>query len=212
MTCEKHPDLSIDKQVEDPQTKKYIDSLTTVSNFLPSGEKMTFRITIKNTSNKTISKILLEDTLPSSLTYNSGDGRYDAKTHKFSDIIEKLDKGQSRTYTLTTSVNLDKLNASSACSINHAMITQNNKKGSDYVKLCINASQKGANSQPPQKNVAGQTTTKGSITTKGGLPVFNNQQTPVKTPDTGPEMLGILGLPAFAGLGYILRKKSLNKI
>lgn len=206
--CDKHPDLSIDKQVQDPQTKKYTDSLNTVSNFIDSNQSLVFRITIKNTSNKALSKIELTDTLPSSLIYKSGDGKFDSKTHKLTDTIDKLDKGQSKSYTINTSVNRDQLLKSSACSINQASISQANKKGSDYVKICINISQSSQNSLPARKDVAGQTTKGGMTTTKGGLPVFSNKKAPVKTPDTGPEMVGIIGLPVLAGVGYFLRKKS----
>lgn len=206
--CERHPDLSIDKQIQDPQTKKYLDNITTVSNYLPADQTITFRIVIKNTSNKTIANITVTDILPTAITFKSGNGKYDSKTSTFTDTIEKLDKGQTHTYTVTATVNTDALQTMSACSVNQAVLSQGSKRGSDYASFCINVSQAGVKSSTTQNT--GQT--KGGLTTqpqttKGGLPVYG--QKPVsKTPDTGPEALAIISLPTFAGIGYYLRKSS----
>ena len=212
-TCEKHPDLSIDKHIQDPQTKKYLDSLTLISNFLPDNQTLTFRITVKNTSNKDISNIMVSDALPAIYTYKSSNGAFDMKARTFNDSIKKLSKGQSKIYTINVTLNQAALARSTACTINFATIKQNNKNGSDYVKTCINISNEDVKSGSTQITKGGlksgtSSTTKGGITsTKGGLPIFA-QKSQTKTPDTGPEMLGILGLPILAIAGHFLRRKT----
>lgn len=204
-SCEIHPSLSIDKKVEDPLSRRFLDTITYTMIDQSTPEDLVFRITIKNTSNNTLTNITVSDTIPSAFIYRLGNGKFDHNTRTFTDTIARLEKNQSKEYTVRVTINPDILRKLSACSINQAIITQNNKKGSDYVKTCINVSK--------DSSVAG-VTTKGGIkpttppTTKGGLPIFNSTSKS-KTPDTGPEMVGILGLPVFAGIGYFLRKKSL---
>jgi uncharacterized repeat protein (TIGR01451 family) len=205
-TCEKHPDLSIDKHIQDPQTKKYLDSLTLISNFLPDNQTLTFRITVKNTSNKDISNIMVSDALPAIYTYKSSNGAFDMKARTFNDSIKKLSKGQSKIYTINVTLNQAALARSTACTINFATIKQNNKNGSDYVKTCINISKEDVKSGSTQITKGGLKSGTSS-TTKGGLPIFA-QKSQTKTPDTGPEMLGILGLPVLAIAGHFLRRKT----
>ncbi len=205
-TCVKHPNISVDKQVLDPQSKKYVDHLTVVSNILPKDQTVTFRIIVKNTSNNPLSNIRIEDVLPAYLLHKSGNGAYDAKMHKVTDTIDKLERNQSTTHTINTTLDLDKLEKSSACSINQAMIIHNNKNGSDYVRLCINISGTDVKSGSTSNTKGGLKTTPPK-TTKGGLPIFSGK-TQSKTPDTGPEMAGIIGLPLLASAGYYLRKNS----
>lgn len=201
--CEIHPNLSIDKKVEDPLTGRSLDALTYTVTGDSAVKNLVFRITIKNTSSSSLSNITLTDTIPSLFTYESGSGNFDNTSNTFTSTITKLEKNQTKEYKIQVSLNPDVIGKSSACSINQAVITQSNKKGSDYVKICINVSGTEA--------VAGAAT-KGGLkptapTTKGGLPIFS-QKSQSKTPDTGPEMVGILGLPALGGIGYYLRRKT----
>lgn len=208
--CVVHPNLTIDKKIEDPLSGQFLDALTYTISDQSEAENLIFRITIKNTSSNALSNISLTDTLPSVFTYVSGNGKYDPAKKTFTDTINKLEKNQSKEYTLRVTINPEVLEKASACSINQAVITQNNKKGSDYVKTCINlsigttvTSVEGATSKGGLKPTAPKTT-------KGGIPVFS-QTKQSKTPDTGPEAVGIIGLPLIAGLGYWLREKPLSK-
>lgn len=206
--CVVHPNLTIDKKIEDPLSGQFLDALTYTISDQSEAENLVFRITVKNTSNNALSNISLTDTLPSVFTYISGNGKYDPVKKTFTNTINKLEKNQSKEYTLRVTINPEVLEKASACSINQAVITQNNKKGSDYVKTCINLS-----IDTTVTSVQGATSKGGlkpttPITTKGGIPVFN-QTKQSKTPDTGPEIVGILILPVLGGIGYFLRKKSL---
>ena len=142
--------------------------------------------------NVVINKTTVKDTLPQFVSFVSGPGSFDSNTKVLTFDVGNLAAGESRTFTIAAKVaDADKLpsNQGITCVVNQAMSTaDNNQQSSDNSQFCIG------------KPVLGETT-------KGGLKVFPSQPI-TKTPATGPEMLGLLGLIPSAITGFFLRKKT----
>lgn len=78
--------LSVNKQVFDPDSKQFVDNLGLTSHHFLSGEEITFKLTVKNVGDSTINNISVTDTLPDFLSLTSGQLSYN---------INHLDPGQS---------------------------------------------------------------------------------------------------------------------
>jgi uncharacterized repeat protein (TIGR01451 family) len=192
-TCTIHTGLSINKQIQAPNSLSFKDNITSIDSYFTSNQVLIFRIIVKNISEKTLANIAVSDTLPAVLNYKSGNGQFNFTTHTFSDQIITLNKEQSKTYAVITTINAANLPTDSTfCGVNQATVTQNGISGSDNATFCIDKEITNATQLATQ--------------TKGGLPIYNSTHTK-KTPSTGPEDLALISLPSLAGLGYYLRRK-----
>ena len=179
--------FSIDKKVLSP-TKggTFVDNLGFNDAKFQPGDQVSFKVTINNTGDKSIDQITVVDTLPSYLTFNSGAGVYDATKKTVTYIIKNIPAGQSNTQTLVTNIaNVDALPSDQGvmCLTNNVVGTDNNSDvANDSSAFCI------------QKPV---------MTPK----VFTTIP-PKSIPNTGPEMLPLLGLIPAGLAGLTLRRKS----
>lgn len=188
--CVSKGEIQIDKTVKNPQTGAFVDNLS-LSNDpkYSANQTVEFHLVLKNTGKETLDKVTVTDTFPSYLTFESGTGTFDSNTKTLTFTVNDLQAGESRTYNVVGKVvDSSKLPADQAvtCVVNQVKAVSSENQSSDVSQFCI------------EKVIA---------TTKGGLPVMP-APTMTKTPSTGPEMLGLLGLiPAAAG-GLFLRKRS----
>lgn len=179
--------FSIDKKVLAP-TKggTFVDNLGFNDSKFQPGDQVSFKITLKNTGDKTIDQITVVDTLPAYLTFTSGPGVYDATSRTITYIIKNLASGQSNNQTVVATIaNVDSLPKDQG-----VMCLTNNVKGNDNQSDVANDS----SAFCIQKEV---------MTPK----VFTTIP-PKSIPNTGPEMLPLLGLIPAGLAGFTLRKKS----
>lgn len=152
-------------------------------------QTVTFKITVKNTSNSKLTNLTLTDTLPDYVDFVSGVGSFDSKTKVLTIKLDKLDAGEARDFFVQAKVKdvLPK-DQNVTCVVNQAMVTVGDKKSQDNAGFCI-------------EKVVNPTVT------KGGLKVFP-PTTVEKTPETGPEAIALFGLIPSALGGLFLRRKS----
>lgn len=179
--------FSIDKKVLAP-TKGgvFIDNLGfNDAKFLP-GDQVPFKIIIKNTGDKTINQLTVVDTLPSFLTFTAGPGTYDQNNKTITYIITNLPSGQTNEQTIVTTIaNVDTLPKDQG-----VMCLTNNVKGNDN-----------------NGDVANDSSTF-CIQKEAMTPKVFTTIPPKSIPNTGPEMLPLLGLIPAGLTGLMLRKKS----
>jgi uncharacterized repeat protein (TIGR01451 family) len=88
-TCISVGNLLLNKTVQNPQTKAYVDNLSLSSDpkYGPS-QKVEFKLSITNTGNSKLDTVTVADTFPSYINYSSGPGTYDpgTKTLTFQDF------------------------------------------------------------------------------------------------------------------------------
>lgn len=186
--CHEQVKFTIDKKVMQP-TKGggYVDNLSSNDARFQPGSDAAFQITITNTGNKTIEKLTVVDTLPSNLLFVSGVGNYNSSDKTITYTISNLEAGKSNQQTFVAKIaDKSKFSQTVTCVTNAVKAYDNNgNNANDNASLCI---ENVVVAQPEPK-------------------VFTSY--PPKTiPNTGPEMLPLLGLIPAGISGYFLRKKS----
>jgi len=179
--------FSIDKKVLAPSKGgTFVDNLGFNDSKFQPGDQVSFKITLKNTGDKTIDQITVVDTLPAYLTFTSGPGVYDATSRTITYIIKNLASGQSNDQTVVATIaNVDSLPKDQG-----VMCLTNNVKGNDN-----------------QSDVANDSSTF-CIQKEAMTPKVFTTIPPKSIPNTGPEMLPLLGLIPAGLAGFTLRKKS----
>ena len=191
--CPTSLQFSLDKKVQNP-TKggDFIDNLGfNDAKYLP-GSEIAFKMIVKNTGDTTIDQLTVIDTLPSNLSFTAGVGNYDQNMRTVTYIIKNLPKGESNEQTIVAKIDgTDKLPQDQGvmCLTNKAKATDNNGNVADDASaFCI---QKQAVTIP-DKN----------------MPKVYNSVPPKSIPNTGPEMLPLIGLIPAGIAGLVLRKKT----
>lgn len=191
-TCVSKGNILINKTVQNPQSKGFVDNLS-LSNDPKYGpdSTVTFQLTVSNTGDKELKDIDVTDSFPSYLSFVSGPGTFDTNSKTLTFNIPSLKANESKSYTIKGKVvNSSSLPADQAvnCVVNQAKAIADRQESSDLSQFCI------------EKTVT---------TTKGGIPVMDAPKGLKQTPSTGPEMLALIGLiPAGLGGLYLRRKTS----
>lgn len=177
--------FSIDKKVLAP-TKggTFVDNLGFNDAKFQPGDQVSFKIILRNTGDKAIDQLTVVDTLPSNVTFNSGPGTVSNNTVTY--IIKNLAVGASNEQTIVVNIgNIDTLPKDQG-----VMCLTNNVKGNDNNSAVANDS-------------SSFCIEKAAMTPK----VFTTVP-PKSIPNTGPEMLPLLGLIPAGIAGFTLRRKS----
>ena len=189
--CNNEVDFTINKMVGVPSKSDFAENLNVNDSNYTADATIPFKIIVTNTGKNKINHIKVTDTLPSYLTYVSGGGTWDQNARTITFDLNGLEAGKSQQYIINTKVvseNQLPKDKASLCVINQVnAIEDNGAKAQDSSQVCI------TKVVVPQKNV----------------PVYPS--VPVKTvPNTGPEMLPLLGLIPAGLAGLVLRKKKHN--
>jgi|GEM_PF-575589 len=185
--CEKDFKFSIDKLVQRPNKDgEFVDNINTNDTRFRAGDTVTFRIKVTNTGKDDIATLNITDTLPENVTFKAGPGNANGRTVTYT--INDLKAGQTQEHDISVTVNTD-LPADKG-----VMCLTNNVKGSD-------------NHGNEAKDDASFCVEKEVVTSKPTPQVYD--KTPVKNiPNTGPEMLPLLGLIPAGLLGAAMRRKN----
>lgn len=182
--CPTTTSIVVNKMVQDPATKQYVDNLGASDSKYSASSVVPFRIVVTNTGNVTTNKLTLTDTIPS---YTSINGKGSSNPLYFT--IDSLSPNESKTFDFTIQVVSDDqlpIDQNLICVTNKVDANTTNAAAHDESSFCI------SHNLP---------------TTKGGIPVYPT--TPTKTtPKTGPEMLAIIGLIPSGIAGIIMRRKN----
>jgi uncharacterized repeat protein (TIGR01451 family) len=105
--------IDIDKKVAAPgtatqkggvQAGKYFDNLTGSDQRFNPGDKVVFKLVVKNTSNKTLKNITVTDTLPAYMEPLVGPGTYDKDKRTITYTIAELQPGKEDVRYLETQI------------------------------------------------------------------------------------------------------------
>lgn len=199
-TCNQMTNISLDKKILNPQTGSLVDNLNPEDYKFVPGQLISFQITIKNTSDNTLSNLTLKDIFPNKyLNFYSGPGKFDNNTKALALTIDKLNKNETRDYTIRATIDNQIPSNQTICLTNQAQITQGSQISQDNSQFCITSA----------KSLADSSSSSNNTTTKGGLPVYRSGNSK-HTPSTGPEDLAVFGLIPTGALGWFLRKKTTN--
>lgn len=220
IVCQEANDFSIDKKIQTPKDGSFVDRINQGEARITPERTMIFRIVITNKTEKTLRNIRVMDTLPAFVQFVTADSAVKKGNATVSYTVASLEAKKSHTVNLETKIlSDDKLPGTNAplCVANEVEAKAGfTSVARDYVTFCIE--REGA--QTSQATVTNDSTsfaglTKGGIqisptpvnTTKGGQTVHPAPVT-TKNPDTGPEVLALIGLIPGAIAGFWLRKKA----
>ena len=196
-SCAQNDPILINKQVQNPQTKAYVDNLSATDPQYGPGQTVLFKIMINNNSKNTVSNITASDIFPSYIDYFKGSGSYDVNTRALTFAVGQLKGNETKVFYVEGHVvNKDALPQSqqARCVINQALVVANNKTSQDNSLICLTTDEN-------------PTTTTNQNVTSGGLVIHPPSQVKT-TPGTGPEAFAIFGLLPLGGLGFFLRSKA----
>jgi uncharacterized repeat protein (TIGR01451 family) len=217
-SCAPTANISIDKKIIHPVSGQAVDNLTVNNVRFKPGQDIRFAITVTNTGATILTKIELTDELPSYISYTGGSANFKQEKQVIRFTIDKLNPNQSKTYEVRAKIveaNALPANEGTFCStkyagaLNKAHVVIADKRSDDSAGFCI---QKDVTvveptvipTKTPVRVIPAKSI---PATTKGGQPVYQPPRTET-TPETGPELLALLGFIPTAIGGHILRKKS----
>ncbi|HVF69653.1 MAG TPA: hypothetical protein VNA13_03750 [Xanthomonadales bacterium] len=185
-SCVKTPQVEINKTVQNPQNQVYVDNLGVGDAKFAPTQIVSFKITVKNTSEIKLTNVVIKDVLPNIVDFSGGVGDFDAKTKTLTIKVESLAAGEVRDfYVQAKVVTKDKLPADQgvSCVVNQAIITAADKTAQDNSQFCIEKSMTPPTNNPglPEQPKGGQPVVPGNNlpTTKGGQPVVPGTNIPV---------------------------------
>jgi uncharacterized repeat protein (TIGR01451 family) len=192
--CNQQIQFSLNKLVQVPGKGggDYVDNLNANDPKYTAGQTVNYKVVITNTGNSDINHIKATDTLPTFLTFVSGNGQFDSNSNTLTFDVNNLSVGKAQEFIITAKVadnNTLPSNQTTICVINHVTaVADNGDTASDSSQACI------------AKQIVNVTPTPQVFTT---IP-------PKSIPNTGPEMLPLLGLIPAGLAGLKLRGKKLN--
>lgn len=130
----------IDKTVLNPSTNIFVDNLGPTDPKFKPRSSITFRLTVKNTGDKTLDKVTVVDHFPSFVDFTSGPGKFDSKTKNLTFDVLNLGGGTSQKIDITgriVSGVLFPANKSVFCDINTVDATSESQKDSDSSQFCL---------------------------------------------------------------------------
>jgi uncharacterized repeat protein (TIGR01451 family) len=204
-SCTQTDPISVNLQVQHPDTEEYVDNLNNEIPFSP-GQEVSFKITVANTGTRVISNLAVSDVLPQYIDYVRGEGKFDRNTRTFSFTINELGAEENRVYFVEGKVvgqnNLPK-NAQNTCVVNQVSVSSGDRVSRDNARLCI----ENPTAQVTTTPTPAKPTPTRAAATKGGTTIYPPSNTK-RTPDTGPEALALIGLAPLGALGFYLKKRA----
>ena len=184
-TCIQVGNLLINKTVQDPQSKAFVDNLGINNPMFAPDQDITFKLIVTNDGNETVKNVVIKDTYPQYVNFTSGDGKFDNNTKTLTIEVAEIKAGESKTYTLAGKIVSSSSipgDTGTVCVVNQATATSNGKVSQDNAQFCIKKS-----------NVLGVVFPPPSVKT---------------SPPTGANAIALFGLIPVAISGFILRRRT----
>lgn len=179
--------FTIDKMVQKPSKGgEFVDNIAMDDVRFYANDTITFKIKVTNTGTSDIDTLTVTDTLPENLTITKAPGATNGRNISYN--VSNLKAGESREELITVTVNSNlPADKSVTCLTNTASARDNHgNTANDNASFCL------------EKEI---------VTAKPTPQVF--EKTPVKNiPNTGPEMLPLLGLIPAGLAGIAMRRKT----
>jgi len=136
-SCPTNVKFGINKLIQNPTNgQEFVENLTLSDARFKQGDNIVFQIKVKNTGDTTLQNIEVVDTLPESLTFVSGPGKYDASTRKLVINIDSLNAGNEAIYFINAKV----VTSSSSCATNEVIAKTSSLMAEDSSNFCLETS------------------------------------------------------------------------
>lgn len=208
-TCLQSGSLVIDKKIRNPQTDQFVDHLNITDPRYAPDQTVVFQVTLRNTGNRALEDITVTDTFPQYVSFSKGPGEFDKAQNTLIFAFNKLEGGQSRSFTIEGKVaSAQSIQATGGvtCVVNQARGEKDRNVSTDNTQFCLQTANAPAQPQQP-----GQTQQQPRATPtqapQSTMPVYEAPQA-TTSPNTGPELFGLIGLLPLGAAGMYLRRKT----
>lgn len=135
--------LQLDKEVWNPETEEFVDNLGLNDYRFAPGEKIFFKLTIKNVGDRTFDKVDLRDYLPEYLELFSGDLSFE-----INDLV--VDETEERRFEakVVSAENFPN-DKSIICVVNTAEAWSGDERDKDTAQICLEKKVLGVTTLPP---------------------------------------------------------------
>lgn len=99
--CPRVGQVLIDKTVRNPSTGVFVDNLGLSDPKYRPASFVTFRLTVKNSGDQALEKVIVVDKIPQFVDFMTGPGTYDAKNKTLTFEVKNLDGGSSQVFEIT---------------------------------------------------------------------------------------------------------------
>ncbi|MBI2442621.1 MAG: DUF11 domain-containing protein [Candidatus Levybacteria bacterium] len=224
IVCQEAPDFKVDKKMQTPKNGSYVDQIPENETKIAPERTMIFRIQVTNKTNRTLRNINITDTLPSVVEFVKANPTVRQNRQQLTYTINSLEAKKTSTLNIEAKVKAkDGLPEDDTLCVANQVSAKSGltNEAKDFVTFCIDRNGSGGTSVTPTPSLTTPTfpgQTKGGISqpspkptetaeTKGGQPVYPAPST-TTSPDTGPELLALIGLLPGGAFGWYLRRKS----
>lgn len=138
--CPRPGEVLLDKKVLNPSTGNLVDNLGPNDPKYKPEQVVTFRITVKNPGDETISHISVTDRIPDFIDYMSGPGTYNSTSRTLTFSVDNLESGASQNYEIkarTVHAAVLPANKNVVCPVNVVDAVSDNQKDHDESQFCI---------------------------------------------------------------------------
>lgn len=138
--CPRVGQVLIDKTVRNPSTGIFVDNLSLSDPKYRPQWIVTFRVTVKNSGDQTLSKVTVTDKLPQYVDFMSGPGSYDSKNKTLTWDVNSLAGGASQVFEIKARVVHPAVlpaEKSVVCPVNVADAKTNGQSDRDESQFCI---------------------------------------------------------------------------
>lgn len=156
---EQNANIMVDKLIAIPHDNKggvtytYVDNLSRGDFKFKAGSYIFFKIKVQNTSNKTLTNVMVEDTFPQYLEVFQDKYTYDSDSRKLTINMGTIEKGDTKEVTLKARVLAqDKLPSDKGlfCIVNSVKAWSGSVSDTDNAQLCIEKQVMGV-ANPPKE-------------------------------------------------------------
>jgi len=117
-------------------TINYVDNIPSTDRYFNQSEDVLFQVKVKNTSNTSLSGVILKDFVPSYVDPIDGIGTYDANSRTITANIGDFAAGEEKLYYFKMRTNLGS-NISSTCVSNKVQVSNDKANDDDMAQFCL---------------------------------------------------------------------------
>lgn len=131
------PKIMVEKWVWNPGSNSFVENLSVNQFLFLPDQEVAFKVEVKNTGNKDLDNVEVNDRLPNEVIFVSGPGDYNPDKHTLTFKIDKLSVNESKAYELKAKIkSADSLPSNVFCTSNLAEVRADNMVSQDTTSFC----------------------------------------------------------------------------
>lgn len=131
------PRVIIEKWIWNPGSNSFVENLSVNQFLFLPDQEVVFKVQVKNTGNKDLNNVEVNDRLPNEVTFVSGPGDFNKDNNTLTFKIDKLSVNESKAYEIKAKIkDADSLPSNVFCTSNLAEVRAENMVSQDTTSFC----------------------------------------------------------------------------